>query len=128
MKTLTEEVEFLSKSNEKFLRELQSREYYTAYKEQNEELTKLREAHAILIDLIRTKEVKIAENEINKVKDVMTKRTQNRQSMSVFSPNTGLQGGSLSEIALSRLFTCKENTSLNGRDQQREAFEAMEVI
>ncbi len=128
MKTLTEEVEFLSKSNEKFLRELQSREYYTAYKEQNEELTKLREAHAILIDLIRTKEVKIAENEINKVKDVMTKRTQNRQSMSVFSPNTGLQGGSISEIALSRLFTCKENTSLNGRDQQREAFEAMEVI
>ncbi len=65
---MTDEVEFLSRKNEKFLRELQTREYYQAYKEQNEELTKLREAHAILIDLIRTKEVKIAENELVKMK------------------------------------------------------------
>jgi hypothetical protein len=72
LKTLTEEVEFLSKRNEKFLRELQSREYYAAYKEQNEELTKLREAHAILIDLIRTKEVKINEGEV--AARVMSKR------------------------------------------------------
>ena len=66
-------MEFLSKRNEKFLKELQSREYYACYKEQNEELTKLREAHAILIDLIRTKEVKINEGEV--VSKVMSKRT-----------------------------------------------------
>ena len=49
-------------------------------------MTKLREAHAILIDLIRTKEVKIAENEISKVKgsEFGKRGPQNRQSMSVY--------------------------------------------
>jgi hypothetical protein len=72
----------------------------------------LREAHAILIDLIRTKEVKIAEGEISKHKE-MTKRPQNRQTMSVYTPSTG-QGSMISgvELPLSRLFTCKENTTI----------------
>ena len=90
-------------------------------------MTKLREAHAILIDLIRTKEVKIAENELGKV----TKHYQNRYAMSLYTPSTGVgsvMGGSLTELPLSRLFTCKENTTISSRDQKREAFEAMESI
>jgi len=125
LKTLTEEVEFLSKKNEKFLRELQSREYYTAYKEQNEELTKLREAHAILIDLIRTKEIKIADEEIARVS--LKKATQNRNSMSLYLPSTKKPITGY-DLPFSRLLTCKENTCTNAKDQKRDAYECLESI
>jgi hypothetical protein len=35
-----------------FLRELKNKDFYDAYKQQSEELTKLREAHAMLINMI----------------------------------------------------------------------------
>lgn len=59
LKVLTEEVEFLSKRNENFLKELKHRNFYTAYKDCSDELTKLREAHALLINMIQAKEVTI---------------------------------------------------------------------
>jgi len=52
LKVLTEEVEFLSKKNETFLKELRNKDFYDAYRQQSEELTKLREAHALLINMI----------------------------------------------------------------------------
>jgi len=59
LKTLTEEVEFLSRKNEIFLKELKTKDYYTAYKQQNEELTKLREAHTLLINMIGAKDITV---------------------------------------------------------------------
>lgn len=52
LKILTEEVEFLSKKNELFLKELKHKDFYDVYKQQAEELTKLREAHTSLINMI----------------------------------------------------------------------------
>lgn len=59
LKVLTEEVEFLSMRNENFLKELKKQDYYSAYKQQNEELTKLREAHTLLINMIGTKDISV---------------------------------------------------------------------
>ena len=52
LSTLSEEIEFLSKKNEEFLKALKVKDFYQAYKEATDELTKLREAHAILIGMI----------------------------------------------------------------------------
>ena len=49
----------MSKKNERFLAELKNKDFYSAYRQQNEELTKLREAHALLINMIQAKEVTI---------------------------------------------------------------------
>jgi len=49
---LTEEVEFLSKTNETFLKELRMKDFYASYKQTVDELTKLREAHTVLIGMI----------------------------------------------------------------------------
>ena len=48
-------METLSKRNEEFLRDLKAtREFYGPYQESQEELRKLREAHAMLISMIQT--------------------------------------------------------------------------
>ena len=52
LQNLTAEVEFLSNKNEAFLRELKIKDFYQTYKDSVEELTKLREAHTILIGMI----------------------------------------------------------------------------
>lgn len=58
---LTEEVEALSKRNEEFLRELkQKHDFYAPYKECQEELRKLREAHGLLISMIQTQQLNVA--------------------------------------------------------------------
>ena len=49
LRALTEEVEFLSKKNEQFLKDLRQRDFYSAYQQQQEELIKLREAHIALL-------------------------------------------------------------------------------
>ncbi len=117
LKTLTEEVEFLSNANQKFLKELQMKEFYEAYKQQNEELTKLREAHAIVIDLIRAKEVKVAGSEIKKAKSLYHQENQmknaNRRSK-----------GRLQEMSIGNIFSCKENAAGQGRNM-KEAHETM---
>ena len=53
LQTLTEEVEFLSKKNEMFLKELKNKDFYETYKNSLDELNKLREAHTILIGMIQ---------------------------------------------------------------------------
>lgn len=52
LSTLSEEIEFLSKKNEEFLKAMKVKDFYQAYKDSTDELTKLREAHAILIGMI----------------------------------------------------------------------------
>lgn len=59
LKILTDEVEFLSKKNELFLKELKHKDFYDVYKQQAEELTKLREAHTSLINMIQTKDIQV---------------------------------------------------------------------
>ncbi len=54
---MSEEVEYLSKKNETFLRELKKNDFYETYRQTTDELLKLREAHAILINMISTKEL-----------------------------------------------------------------------
>jgi len=56
LRSLTEEVELLSKKNESFLRELKQKDFYDTYRKQGEELQKLREAHSQLINLIQTQD------------------------------------------------------------------------
>ena len=57
---LTEEVESLSKRNEEFLRELKAKhDFYAPYKDQQDELRKLREAHALLISMIQSQQLSI---------------------------------------------------------------------
>jgi hypothetical protein len=52
--SLTEEVETLSKRNSEFLRDLRAKhDFYGPYQESQEELRKLREAHALLISMIQ---------------------------------------------------------------------------
>ena len=57
LKTLTNEVEFLSNKNADFLKELRTKDFYDVYRQQSEELNKLREAHTLLISMIHSKEV-----------------------------------------------------------------------
>lgn len=59
LQTLTEEVEFLSKSNDRFLQQLKTKDFYTAYKDCVDELNKLREAHTILIGMIQNHHITI---------------------------------------------------------------------
>lgn len=58
---LTEEVETLSKRNEEFLKELKAKhDFYGPYKECQDELRKLREAHALLISMIQSQQLSVA--------------------------------------------------------------------
>ena len=52
LQSLSQEVEFLSKKNEEFLKELKIKDFYKSYKQSVEELGKLREAHSVLICMI----------------------------------------------------------------------------
>lgn len=49
----------MSKKNEHFLKELRTKDFYSAYKQQNDELTKLRDAHALLIKMIHSKDISV---------------------------------------------------------------------
>ena len=62
LQNLTAEVEFLSNKNEAFLRELKIKDFYQTYKDSVEELTKLREAHTILIGMIQNHHLHIGLN------------------------------------------------------------------
>jgi hypothetical protein len=75
LKVLTEEVEFLSKKNEGFLKELKRKDFYEAYRKQSEELVKLREAHALLINLISTKDVAISKSALSSTNKSKTPST-----------------------------------------------------
>jgi hypothetical protein len=58
--TLSEEVEYLSVRNQKMLSDLKRKDpFYETYVRTSEELTKLRQAHAILISMIKTNKVNI---------------------------------------------------------------------
>lgn len=57
--TLTDEVEFLSVKNEQFLESLRSNDFYSEYQTVCEELRHLKDAHAILINMIKDDELQI---------------------------------------------------------------------
>lgn len=59
LQTLSEEVEFLSKANESFLKELRIKDFYGTYKQTVDELNKLREAHTVLIGMIQNHHLSI---------------------------------------------------------------------
>jgi len=61
---LGEEVEYLSVRNEKMLQDLKRKDpFYETYVKTSEELTKLRQAHAILISMIKSNQVNIKKTE-----------------------------------------------------------------
>lgn len=57
--TLTDEIEALSVKNEEFLESLSKKEFYKEYRKTKEELNTLKDAHAILINMIRDEELHI---------------------------------------------------------------------
>lgn len=57
VKALTNEVEELSITNERFLSELQVKDFYSEYKQTMEELQKLKNAHMMLINMIDDQQV-----------------------------------------------------------------------
>lgn len=61
--TLSQEVEYLSVRNQKMLTDLKRKDpFYDTYVKTSEELTKLRQAHAILISMIKSNHVNIKQN------------------------------------------------------------------
>lgn len=57
---LSQEVEYLSSKNIEFLADMKKKDgFYSTYRESVEELTKLREAHGVLISLIRNHHLEI---------------------------------------------------------------------
>ena len=60
---LSQEVEYLSVRNQKMLTDLKRKDpFYDTYVKTSEELTKLRQAHAILISMIKSNHVNIKQN------------------------------------------------------------------
>ena len=58
--TLSQEVEYLSVRNQKMLADLKRKDpFYETYVKVSEELTKLRQAHAILISMIQSNQVNL---------------------------------------------------------------------
>ena len=76
MQTLTEEVEFLSKANEGFLRDLKTKDFYSAYKQTLDELSRLREAHAVLISMIQNHHLSVGTSP----SQTLTKNSKAQQS------------------------------------------------
>ena len=72
------EVEFLSKKNEQFLKELKTNDFYSVYRQQNEELTKLIEAHALLINMIHSKDISVKKHE-----DMLKRHAPSQTSLSL---------------------------------------------
>ena len=61
---LSHEVDFLSTSNMQFLQDLKQKDgFYETYRQTVEELTKLREAHAVLIDMIKNHHIQVTDND-----------------------------------------------------------------
>lgn len=61
---LSQEVEYLSTSNMQFLQDLKQKDgFYETYRQTVEELTKLREAHGVLITMIKNHHIEITEND-----------------------------------------------------------------
>eukprot|EP00347_Sterkiella_histriomuscorum_P000521 403375531 len=116
LKVLTEEVEFLSKKNEGFLKELKHKNFYDAYKRQSEELTKLREAHALLINLIQTKDIAITKSSQSKTPNGASIGNAHSfgsllSGQSPMSNNHILNSLERQTIPLRRLLSCKNSTS-----------------
>ena len=64
--TLSEEVEYLSVKNQKMLQDLRRKDsFYETYVKTTDELTKLRQAHTILISLIKTNKLNIGKKDVS---------------------------------------------------------------
>lgn len=62
--TLSEEVEYLSTRNQNMLQDLKRKDpFYETYVKTSEELTKLRQAHAILISMVKGNQINIKPEE-----------------------------------------------------------------
>lgn len=70
--TLTDEIECLSIKNEEFLSSLKKKDFYNEYQRVLEELRNLKDAHAILINMIKDDELQVqtySNNKNSKTKD-----------------------------------------------------------
>ncbi|CDW91709.1 60s ribosomal protein l14-like protein [Stylonychia lemnae] len=135
LRILTEEVEFLSKKNEKFLKELKQKDFYDAYKNQSEELMKLREAHALLIKMIQSKDLSI---------DPRSKSIRDVQSQSIGSLISGqenkgrnfmnqLDKGTLPFRKMLTCQTSQKNKTFNAgklghEESDEEPYEALQSV
>jgi hypothetical protein len=130
-------VEFLSRKNELFLKELKTKDYYAAYKQQNEELTKLREAHTLLINMIGTKDITVKKHEgFNK----SAKKSQSSNSLGglltggINSQRMMKKFSRASMPPLRRLLSCQiernesEREAGNNPPMESEPFETMESV
>ena len=125
LKVLTQEVEFLSKKNEEFLKDLKTKNFYQAYRQQNEELTKLREAHTVLINMIQSNEIVIQGKKVSAPQGSFSIG----QSLIGKRNFSDLTHKSLTPIK--RLITCTHGTSQKGKGSkalQQEPFETMESL
>lgn len=57
--TLTDEIEALSVKNEEFLASLRHQDFYNEYQNVHEELKNLKDAHALLINMIKDEEIQV---------------------------------------------------------------------
>ena len=65
--TLSQEVEYLSVRNQKMLTDLKRKDpFYETYVKTSEELTKLRQAHAVLISMVQKNHLNLKQKEESK--------------------------------------------------------------
>lgn len=136
LKTLTEEVEFLSRKNEIFLKELKTKDYYGAYKQQNDELTKLREAHTLLINMIGTKDISVKRHERHSQNSRKTSNSFTLGGFLVGDINSKKAFRRLTRASmppLKRILSCNQSIKDNNGGQagvkiESEPFETMESV
>ncbi|CAI2377518.1 unnamed protein product [Moneuplotes crassus] len=132
---LSTEIESLSVKNEEFLSILTTKDFYKEYQESQEELKNLREAHTILINLIKDQEITV-QNMINikelnfeesndLLKDTSTilgydVSHMNRTLTSQRSPLSEIDMNKGRESSISSLFSCNAIGTLLHGQKMRE--------
>ena len=93
--TLTDEIEALSVKNEEFLDSLSKKEFYKEYRKTKEELKTLKDAHAILINMIRDEELHLQTKSSCKDSSV-------NQSSDLIKDTSAILGTDLSKVSKNR--------------------------
>ena len=143
--TLTDEIELLSVKNEEFLSSLKNKDFYNEYQSCCEELRNLKEAHALLINMIKDEEIQINTTAMLKgsknkdyneskdssfIVDLLHNSYNNPHNISNIHPNRA-KLGPLQEIdintgrnstTLSSIFSCNgfNNMGSNGKITENE--------
>jgi hypothetical protein len=109
--SLSEEVEFLSQKNEKFLKELHKKDFYEEYRSVNEELSQLQKSHVSLIDLIEGKEINIDHSLHPMTEGLLKKwRRENIMNASVGRMHSNSIGGNPMDVSY-----LMQNRPINGK-------------